>query len=111
MKIRIQANTDTVDIESKCLGLSAWIEGDSVKLLNTNRGLHTQIRHNGDKATFEAANRVSARIVACVNACEPDGPIMRLLQDLKSEHEAHGEGADAAQVRLVAEALAALGVK
>lgn len=62
-KIRIQKNTDNVDIEQKSVGLDCWIEGDSQNLLNTNRGLHIQIRHNGNKDTFEAANDV-AKLIA-----------------------------------------------
>lgn len=56
---RIQENTDNVDIDQKCLGLSVWVPGDSVNLLNDNRGLHVQIRHNQNKETFEAANQLS----------------------------------------------------
>jgi hypothetical protein len=52
---RIQNNTDAVDIEQKCLGIDVWVPGDSLSLLNTNRGLHTQIKHNGNKDTFNAA--------------------------------------------------------
>jgi hypothetical protein len=62
LKFRIQPNTDTVDIDAKCLGLSTWVPGDSTNELNSNRGLHIQIRHNRDKATFEAANQLSRLI-------------------------------------------------
>lgn len=61
-KFRIQPNTDSVDINSKCLGVDVWVPGDSLSLLNMNRGLHIQIRHNGDKNTFEVANELSRLI-------------------------------------------------
>jgi hypothetical protein len=61
--IRIQANTDNRDIEAQSLGLDCWIVGDSVNTLNANRGLHIQIRHNGNPEVFEVANRVS-RLIA-----------------------------------------------
>lgn len=64
LEFRIQENTDTVDIDAKCLGLNAWVVGDSVNLLNTNRGLSIQIRHNRDKETFEAANKLSQLVSA-----------------------------------------------
>lgn len=55
-----QLEDDTgVDIDAKCLGLSAWVDGDSTSKLNTNRGLHIQIRHNRDKETFEAASQLA----------------------------------------------------
>lgn len=55
LKFRIQNNTDTVDMKNECLGLSAWVIGDSVNTLNTKRGLHIQIRHNKNEETFSAA--------------------------------------------------------
>ena len=64
IQFKIQCNTDTVDIDNKCLGLSAWVPGDSVNLLNTNRGLHIQIRHNGDESTYEAAIQLSRLLSA-----------------------------------------------
>ena len=58
-KFRLQANTDTIDIESKCLGISAWVDGDSLNSLNVNRGLHIQIRHNKNEEVFKAANELA----------------------------------------------------
>lgn len=69
-RIRIQKNTDTVDIEHKCLGLDIWIEGDSLNMLNSNRGLHTQIRHNGKKEVFDEACRVAQLIAAAPEMLE-----------------------------------------
>ena len=61
--VHIQNNTDAVDIDQKCIGLDCWIEGDSVNLLNSNRGLHVQIRHNSNKEVFEHSNKI-ARLFA-----------------------------------------------
>lgn len=56
---RLQKNTDSVDIENNCIGVSAWVVGDSTSKLNTNRGLHIQIRHNKNKDQFEVASQLS----------------------------------------------------
>jgi len=63
-QFKLQQNTDAVDIDAKCLGISAWVDGDSQNLLNSNRGLHIQIRHNGNKETFDAATQLSRLISA-----------------------------------------------
>lgn len=55
MTFIITQNTDSVDIQQKCLGLDATRSGfprDVADHIHTNRGLHIQIRHNGDKQTF-----------------------------------------------------------
>jgi hypothetical protein len=54
---KIYPNTDAVDIDSKCLGLSVILENDSE--VPNNRGLHVQIRHNRDRETFEIASHMS----------------------------------------------------
>lgn len=59
---RIINNTDAVDIEARCLGLDVYYA--ELTPLHTSRGLHIQIRHNSDKATFEEANRVASLLVA-----------------------------------------------
>jgi hypothetical protein len=60
---RIQKNTDTVDIDAQCIGLSAWQIEDSTNQLNSKRGLNIQIRHNNQKDVFEAASEL-ANIIA-----------------------------------------------
>lgn len=52
-------NTDTVDIDAKCLGVTT--------LGYENRGLHIQIRHNGDKRLFEAACKIANVIEKALN--------------------------------------------
>ncbi len=59
---RITNNTDSRDIDEKCLGLDVCL-GETSKL-HTNRGLHIQIRHNRDKATYLAANEVAKLLSA-----------------------------------------------
>lgn len=76
---RIQNNTDSVDIDQKCLGLSAWVEGDSVNLLNTNRGLHIQIRHNKNKETFDAACKLQNLLVAAPEMLSTLKTLMAIL--------------------------------
>lgn len=56
---KIMKNTDSVDIDQKCLGLSPRrdsIPQDVADYIHKNRGLHIQIRHNGDPQTFAQAN-------------------------------------------------------
>ena len=56
---KITNETDSVDIDQKCLGISPWrpsIPSDVSDHIHKNRGLHIQIRHNGDKQTFAQAN-------------------------------------------------------
>ena len=64
LNFKLITNTDNVDIDAKCVGVSAWVSGDSVSALNSNRGLHIQIRHNRDKATYLAANELAQLIAA-----------------------------------------------
>lgn len=59
---RLSRNTDTVDIDAKCIGISADI--GKVSDLNNNRGLKVQIRHNKDQATYDAANQLASLLVA-----------------------------------------------
>ena len=76
-RIRIQNNTDANDIYHRCLGLSCWIEGDSTNQLNTNRGLHIQIRHNKKSDVFVEANRVANLIAAAPDMLEA---LKRIIQ-------------------------------
>lgn len=82
-RIRLQCNTDTVDIDSKCLGISCWIEGDSTNQLNTNRGLHIQVRHNKSPEVFEEANRVARLITAAPELLEALRLIAECARDSK----------------------------
>lgn len=87
---KLAKNTDSVDIDDKSLGISAYGEGD----LNNNRGLKIQIRHNGDKATFERANELSRLIFA--------GPeMLAVLKQLHAEILEQGNEGDAANASLL----------
>lgn len=55
--MKITKNTDAVDIDNHCLGLSCYIQGQPE--LNKARGLHVQIKHNADPETFRAASELS----------------------------------------------------
>jgi hypothetical protein len=120
-KFKLQANTDTVDTDNKCLGISAWLDGDSLNSFNVNRGLHIQIRHNGDEAIFEVAIELQSRIVACVRACEgienPAAIKELFIAAVEFQAQAYivqgcvfGPKIEPAAIRLT-QALAALGVK
>ena len=81
MSWKIVNNTDNVDIDAKCIGLSPrrdTIPQDVWDHIATNRGLHVQIRHNKDPQAFGQANEL-ARLIATA----PD-----LLQGLKDAEEA-----------------------
>lgn len=58
-------NTDTVDIRAESLGVSSFGYD--------NRGLSIQIRHNRDKALFQAANEMSKIITEALNQAVADG--------------------------------------
>ena len=58
---RITNNTGTVDIDQHSIGLDVSYE--ELTDLKNKRGLHIQIRHNRDKATFNEANNI-ARLIA-----------------------------------------------
>ena len=77
--IRMQYNTDSVDIDQKCSGVDCWVNGDSLSLLNTNRVLHIQIRHNKDKKTFECANKIANLISAAPDLLQALNEITREL--------------------------------
>lgn len=62
-QVKIYSNTDNIDINEKCIGLDVSITDDRTK----NRGLHIQIRHSGDKNTYDFANELQTHIVKCVN--------------------------------------------
>lgn len=70
MKFRISNNTDSVDIDQKCLGLRVSLDNDNTNLMYDNRGLHIQIRHNRDKNTFEAANQLTKLLTAAPEMLE-----------------------------------------
>lgn len=74
--LKISPNTDSLDIVQKCIGLDTNIHGtDSV-----NRGLHIQIRHNGQRQTFRKANEIgklfcaSPELYACVKSLSENFP-------------------------------------
>lgn len=57
-------NTDTVDIDNRCIGVHCFGVPDNV---TNNRGLGISIRHNGDKAAFELANEMARVITEALN--------------------------------------------
>lgn len=61
-------NTDTVDIDQKSIGID--VSYPELSSLHKDRGLHIQIRHNKDKATFNEANRVAKLITAAPELLE-----------------------------------------
>lgn len=69
----ISNNTDTVDIDDKCIGLSprrSTIPRDVAEHIHANRGLHIQIRHNGDAQAFAQANELARLIAAAPDLLE-----------------------------------------
>lgn len=72
-KYKIYKNTDSLDIQQKCIGLSIHSERDPE--LNTDRGLHVQIRHNENVFAFKAASEIAALFAASP----------RLLEALKNQ--------------------------
>lgn len=66
-KWKINHNTDSIDIDQKCIGLSPRresIPSDVAEHIHSNRGLHIQIRHNEDAQTFAQANDLAKLIHA-----------------------------------------------
>lgn len=66
-RFTIYINTDTVDIDQKCVGLNVYLEGvpaDIKDHIHKNRGLHIQVRHNRDPQTFTQACDVAKLIAA-----------------------------------------------
>jgi hypothetical protein len=57
-------NTDGIDIQQKCLGISVF---SKTKNVNNSRGLHIQIRHNGDEATYKEAMKIQKIIEKALN--------------------------------------------
>jgi hypothetical protein len=90
MQFKIYNNTDTVDIRAESLGLSVRTDGPDV--LNTNRGLKIQIRHNKDKATFEAANDLASLVSAAPELLAQ----LKLVQEYLAAKDVRWTGIDAA---------------
>lgn len=65
MTIKAYKNTDSLDIQQKCLGISVFSKTEGV---NNSRGLHIQIRHNGDKATYKQAIEIQNIIEKALNS-------------------------------------------
>lgn len=73
MSIRITANTDSVDISHKSLGLDATRDtfpADIRDHIQRDRGLHIQIRHNQDPQTFAQARHLADLIAAAPDLLE-----------------------------------------
>ena len=66
---KIVKNTDSVDIDQKCLGLCPSHPEISQDVYD-KRGLHIQIRHNGDKQAFIEACNLSNLIAAAPDMFE-----------------------------------------
>lgn len=70
---KILKNTDSVDVDSKCLGLSPRRESipqDVWGHIASNRGLHIQVRHNKDPQAFAQAEELSSLIAAAPELLE-----------------------------------------
>jgi hypothetical protein len=73
IKYKFAPNTDTVDISQKCLGISPTndaIPSDVRDYIHSDRGLHIQIRHNGNKQAVEQAKAISRIICAAPEMLE-----------------------------------------
>ena len=92
MSFKITKNTDSIDVQQKCIGMNitrtTW-PIDVRDHLRTNRGLHLQIRHNGDKQTFGQANEVANLISAAPDMLEAlellNGEVMLALLHLPKD--------------------------
>jgi len=67
MSTKFSLNTDTVDIDAKCVGVSTFDYA--------NRGLKIQIRHNREAVLFEAANRMAEIISQALNEAVKNGDL------------------------------------
>lgn len=76
--MKLTQNTDTVDIDQKCLGISPIHSGPET----VNRGLHIQIRHNANRKTYEKAIEIQRQIVASSELYEA----ALILEDLMLNH-------------------------
>lgn len=84
MSFKITPNTDSVDIRDKCLGLSprrGTIPNDVADHIHRDRGLHIQIRHNGDAQVFAQANELSCLIAAAPELLEALTVLVEYLAD------------------------------
>jgi len=73
MSWKIVNNTDNVDVDAKCIGLSPrrdTIPQDVWDHIATNRGLHIQIKHNKDPQAFAQANELARLIAAAPELLE-----------------------------------------
>lgn len=66
--LKFSGNTDTVDIDAKCIGVHSWNGLD-------NRGLGIQIRHNKDPQLFKLANQMAKIIAEALNAAKLPAPV------------------------------------
>lgn len=98
---KLYANTDTVDIDDKCLGITVYPDGypsPGTDALKRDRGLHIQIRHNRHRETFEAAREIEKLVAAA-----PD-----LLDAVRTLMAAHGDSGTPYQKEAYAKALEAV---
>lgn len=75
--LRIHQNTDTVDIDQKCLGLTTNIMGPE----RDNRGLSIQIRHNRHPVAFRKANEISRLISTAPDLLSSLESVIFFLED------------------------------
>lgn len=83
---KISNNTDSVDIASKCIGLDPrrnTIPRDVADHIHRNRGLHIQIRHNGDAQTFAQANDLAKLLRAAPSMLEALEKIDSMIRELE----------------------------
>lgn len=97
---KLSQNTDTVDIDQKCLGVSPIYSGPETN----NRGLHIQIRHNGDKATYEKAIEIQKLITAAPDLYEAIREALFFLQNVDPSSREY-QSAKEYRIRLTKDAL------
>ncbi len=98
---KIYSNTDTIDIDQKCLGLSVYLPSEPIELrdhIAKNRGLKIQIKHNRDDRTFSEATSLASLIKAAPK-------MKKVLEYILKEQLDNGASGDSEYIRLIREAL------
>ena len=81
--LKFYKNTDSIDIQNKCIGMDiecSSIPSDVRDHLKRNRGMHVQLRHNGDSQTFAQVNDALNLIAAAPEFLEALEHIKDLIE-------------------------------
>jgi len=100
MSWKLTPNTDSIDIEQKSLGISprrSTIPRDVADYIHENRGLHIQIRHNGNKQAFQQAVELQKLICAAPELLEA---LSECVSSLASEIAGEYEGTSLLEARM-----------